>query len=119
MKGNLSWVGKEIGVLKDKSLYISFKEIDSPIDAKIKIKGKFYLNFSSNNYLGLANDARIKKAAISTINKYGIGPAAVRTIAGTSKLHIELEKVLAKFKKAEDVVTFQSGLWLTLQLSLY
>ena len=57
----------------------------------------------------MANHPRLKKAAKKAIDKYGIGPTAVRTIAGTTKLHLELEKALAEFKKAEDVITFQSG----------
>jgi glycine C-acetyltransferase len=79
------------------------------MDAKIKVNGKWVLNFCSNNYLGLANNENLKDAAKKAIDKYGIGPTAVRTIAGTTKLHLELESKLAKFKKAEDVITFQSG----------
>ena len=67
------------------------------------------LNFCSNNYLGLANHPKIVEAAKNATKKYGVGPAAVRSIAGTMDLHVELEKRLAKFKGAEDVITFQSG----------
>ena len=67
------------------------------------------LNFCSNNYLGLANDKRIVKAARKAMKKYGVGPAAVRTIAGTMDLHVELEKRLAAFKEAEAAILFQSG----------
>lgn len=109
MTKTLSWVGKELTSLKEKNLYINFKIIDSPIESKVNIDGKSFLNFSSNNYLGLANNERLIKASKQALDKYGVGPAAVRTIAGTSQLHLELENKLAKFKKAEDVVTFQSG----------
>ena len=71
--------------------------------------GKDVLNFCSNNYLGLANHPKLVEAAKNATKKYGVGPAAVRTIAGTTDLHLDLEKRLAKFKGAEDVITFQSG----------
>ena len=67
------------------------------------------LNFCSNNYLGLANDARLKRAAQDAIEKFGVGPAAVRSIAGTLSLHIELERRLAEFKGAGATISFQSG----------
>jgi len=77
--------------------------------AKIKVDGKWVLNFCSNNYLGFANHPKLLNAAKKALDKYGIGPTAVRTIAGTTILHKLLEEKLAKFKKAEDVITFQSG----------
>ena len=103
------WIKNEIKNLKDKGLLINIREIQSPMGKSITVDGKKVLNFCANNYLGLANDPRIKKAAKAAIDKYGVGPAAVRTIAGTTSLHIKLEKALAEFKKAEDVITFQSG----------
>lgn len=99
----------QLNIIKDDNLYIQFKEIDSPIDAKIKIAGKDYLNFCSNNYLGLANNPEIKNAAKKAIDKYGVGPAAVRTISGNLSLHEKLEKDIAKFKKTQAAITFQSG----------
>lgn len=104
-----SWIKKELTNLSQKGLLINFRTIESAMGAEIKVDGKWVLNFCSNNYLGLANDKRLKNAAKKAIDKFGIGPTAVRTIAGTTKLHLELEKKLAKFKKAEDVITFQSG----------
>ena len=95
--------------LKNNGLFNNIKVIDSPMGPKIKTNGKWVLNLCSNNYLGLANDERLKKSAKQAIDKYGVGPAAVRSIAGTTSLHIELEKSLAKFKKVEDVITYQSG----------
>lgn len=105
----MKWVAKKVEELKSDNLFNEIKEISSPIEGRIKIGKKEYINFSSNNYLGLANDRRIKTAAIKAIEKYGIGPGAVRTIAGTTKLHAALEKKLAKFKKCEAVITTQSG----------
>ena len=71
--------------------------------------GKDVLNFCSNNYLGLANHPKMVEAAKAATKKYGVGPAAVRSIAGTTDLHVQLEERLARFKGAEDVITFQSG----------
>lgn len=105
----LSWLTKEIQMLKDNGLFIAIRTIDSPTDRVITVNGKKCLNFCTNNYLGLANDPRLKKAAIASLTKYGVGPTAVRTIAGTTSLHLALERKLAKFKKVEDVITFQSG----------
>lgn len=105
----MKWVSSEIKSLKKQNLFNNIKVIDSPIDGYIKINNKNYLNFSSNNYLGLANNQLLKQAAIKAIQKYGVGPGAVRTIAGTTSLHDKLEKKLAKFKKCEAVITFQSG----------
>ncbi|KKQ25198.1 MAG: 8-amino-7-oxononanoate synthetase [Candidatus Woesebacteria bacterium GW2011_GWA1_37_8] len=104
-----SWFTDSIQNLQDEGFYNTPRIIDSPIGAEILIGGKKYLNFASNNYLGFANDPRLIRAAKSAIEKYGIGPAAVRTIAGTTTLHQELEKRLAEFKKVDDVVVFQSG----------
>ena len=65
--------------------------------------------FCSNNYLGLAADRRLRMAAKEAIDRYGVGPGAVRSIAGTMELHKELERELAKFKKVPAVLSFQSG----------
>jgi len=105
----LNWISESLNELKNKGLYITERVIESPMDAKIKVDGKWVLNFCSNNYLGLANSEELKKAAKKAIDTYGIGPTAVRTIAGTTKLHLKLEEELAKFKKVEAVISFQSG----------
>jgi len=103
------WIKKQVNDLKDQHLYNNILTIESAIGPEIIINGKKVLNFCSNNYLGLANHPKLKSAAITAIKKYGIGPAAVRTIAGTTTLHKKLEEKLAKFKEAEAVITFQSG----------
>lgn len=107
--GKTSWIEDEITNLEKEGLLVNFREVETPIGAKIRINGKEVFNFSSNNYLGLANNERLKKAAKEAIDKFGVGPAAVRTIAGTMSIHNELEKKLAEFKKAEDVIIFQTG----------
>src|ERR1700685_4431587 len=71
--------------------------------------GKEVINLASNNYLGLTTHKALRKAAIEAVRKYGAGAGAVRTIAGTMKLHMELEEQIARFKNVEACVVFQSG----------
>jgi glycine C-acetyltransferase len=105
----LDWLTQEIDGLKDQGLYNRIRTIGSAQGARLLVDGKDVLNFCSNNYLGLANHPKVVEAAKEATKKYGIGPAAVRSIAGTLDLHLELERRLAKFKGAQDVITFQSG----------
>jgi glycine C-acetyltransferase len=103
------WIAQEIDGLKSQGLYNRIRTIGSPQGAWLVVDGKKVLNFCSNNYLGLANHPRIVAAAKKAADEMGVGPAAVRTIAGTTSLHLELEKRLAAFKGVEAVITFQSG----------
>ena len=105
----LDWLTQEIEGLKEQGLYNRIRTIGSAQGARIVVDGKDVLNFCSNNYLGLANHPKLVEAAKEATKKYGVGPAAVRSIAGTTDLHVQLEQRLAKFKGAEDVITFQSG----------
>ncbi|AIM15033.1 MULTISPECIES: glycine C-acetyltransferase [Neobacillus] len=95
--------------LKGRGLYNVIDPLDSPNGPMITINGKELVNLSSNNYLGLATDNRLKEAAKEAIEKYGVGAGAVRTINGTLKLHVELEKKLAEFKHTEAAIAYQSG----------
>jgi glycine C-acetyltransferase len=103
------WIAQEISRLHESGLYNQIRTLDSPQGAWLNVDGETVLNFSSNNYLGLANHPRLREAAKAAIDDYGVGPAAVRTIAGTMGLHVELERRLAGFKKVEAAITFQSG----------
>ena len=103
------WIAQEIEGLKSQGLYNRIRTIGSPQGAWLVVDGKKVLNFCSNNYLGLANHPRIVAAAKKAADEMGVGPAAVRTIAGTTTLHLELEKRLAAFKGVEAAITFQSG----------
>jgi glycine C-acetyltransferase len=105
----LDWLTQEIDGLKEQGLYNRIRTIGSAQGAWLTVDGKNVLNFCSNNYLGLANHPKIVEAAKQATKKYGVGPAAVRSIAGTMDLHVQLEQRLAQFKGAEDVITFQSG----------
>ncbi len=109
MTSALTWIGDEIQNLKAAGLYNRIRTLSSPQGAWLVVDGKKVLNFCSNNYLGLANHPKVVQAAQAAMEKYGVGPAAVRTIAGTMDLHIELEKRLAAFKGVEAAITFQSG----------
>ncbi len=105
----LAWIEDELAHLSAAGLLATIRTIDSPMDARVTIDGHRVLNFCANNYLGLANHPRLREAAKRAIDAFGIGPGAVRTIAGTMSLHLELEQKLADFKRAEACITFQSG----------
>jgi len=109
MSAKLKWIEKELQGLKDAGLYNRIRTLSSPQGAWLTVDGKRVLNFCSNNYLGLANHPRILKAAHEATEKYGVGPAAVRSIAGTMDLHLELERRMAAFKGVDSAITFQSG----------
>ncbi len=109
MTNKLTWLAQEIDGLKEQGLYNRIRTIGSAQGARLIVDGKDVLNFCSNNYLGLANHPKLVEAAKEATKKYGVGPAAVRTIAGTTDLHVQLEQRLAQFKGAQDVITFQSG----------
>ena len=109
MTTKTQWITDELASLKQQGLYNTIRTIGSPQGAWLVVDGKRVLNFCSNNYLGLANHPRIVLAAKAATEKYGVGPAAVRSIAGTMELHVELERRLAAFKGAEACITFQSG----------
>lgn len=104
-----AWIHDEIAQLQAQGLFTHIRTLDSPQGAWLVVDGKRVLNFSSNNYLGLANHPKLIAAAKQAMERYGVGPAAVRTIAGTTSLHVELERRLAAFKGVEAAITFQSG----------
>lgn len=106
---NLSFLDAELTQLREQGLFINIRTIGSAQDAWVLVDGKKVLNMCANNYLGFANHAELKQAAKQAIDDYGVGPAAVRTIAGTMSLHNELEEKLAKFKNVEAAISFQSG----------
>jgi len=109
MSGKLTWIDEELENLHKTGFYNKIRTISSPQGAWLVVDGKKVLNFCSNNYLGLANHPKLIKAATEAMQKYGVGPGAVRTIAGTMDLHLELEKRMAAFKRVEAAITFQSG----------
>jgi len=109
MEDKLSWIDESLRELRESGLYTHIRTIESPQGPWLVVDGRRVLNFCSNNYLGLANHPRLVEKAKEAIDKYGVGPGAVRTIAGTMGLHLELEEKLAAFKGAEAAISFQSG----------
>jgi glycine C-acetyltransferase len=105
----IQWISDELTSLEEAGLFTNIRTLSSPQGAWLMVDGRRVLNFCSNNYLGLANHPYLVNAAKSAIDQYGVGPAAVRTIAGTMGIHLELEQRLAAFKGAEAVITLQSG----------
>lgn len=105
----IDWIAQEIDGLKEAGLYNRIRTISSPQGAWLVVDGRKVLNFCSNNYLGLANHPKLLAAAEAAMKTHGIGPAAVRSIAGTMDLHVKLEERLSVFKGAEATITFQSG----------
>jgi len=109
MPGKLAFISEELANLRAQGLYVDIRTVESPQGAWIVVDGQRVLNFCSNNYLGLADEPALKAAAQRAVERFGVGPAAVRSIAGTTTLHLELEGRLATFKGAPATVSFQSG----------
>lgn len=108
-QGLMNFLENNLHDLKEKGLYNVIDPLEGANGPIIKMNGKELINLSSNNYLGLATDERLKEAAINAIEKYGVGAGAVRTINGTLDLHLELEEKIAKFKGTEASIAYQSG----------
>ncbi|MBU0952289.1 MAG: 8-amino-7-oxononanoate synthase [Elusimicrobia bacterium] len=100
---------KELQEIESKGLLRKLKLLEGAQEAKVIVEGKEVLNLCSNNYLGLANDARLKKAAQEAIKTYGIGSGASRLITGNMELHQQLEKKIAEFKGAQAALLFNTG----------
>ncbi|MBN8194035.1 glycine C-acetyltransferase [Bacillus sp. NTK074B] len=95
--------------LRSRGLYNEIDPLQGANGPMITVNGQKLVNLSSNNYLGLATDERLKKVAIEAVKEYGVGAGAVRTINGTLDLHVKLEEKLAKFKGTEAAIAYQSG----------
>ena len=109
MTDRLQFLADEMRNLEEQGLKITLRTMGSAVGAWMLVDSKRVLNFCTNNYLGLANDPRLKEAAKAAIDQWGVGPAAVRSIAGTQELHVQLERRLAQFKGVEDALYVQSG----------
>lgn len=109
MKSYMQFIPEEVARLKNEGLFTNIKTLESAQGAWVEIDQQKKLNFCSNNYLGLAAHPEIKAAAKAAIDRFGVGPGAVRTIAGTMKVHKELEEKLAQFKNVEATMVVQSG----------
>lgn len=109
LEDRISELQRRVNKMKEEKRYFYLKSIDGASGARVTIDGREMLMFASYNYLGLITHPKIKKAAIEAIEKYGTGAAGVRLLAGTTKIHEKLEETIAKFKGAEDAVTYSSG----------
>src|SRR5450755_3279254 len=105
----LQFVADALGELRAKGVAPRLRVLDGEQKPIANFDGKEVINLASNNYLGLTTHKALRKAEIAAVRKYGAGAGAVRTIAGTMKLHIELEEQIARFKNVEACVVFQSG----------
>lgn len=105
----LSYLGDQLNDLKQKGTYFKLRVLEDQQDAVCTFDGKKVINLASNNYLGLTTHPKLREAALDATRKYGVGSGAVRTIAGTMKIHMELEEKIARFKNVEACVVFQSG----------
>lgn len=105
----LEFLRRELESLREESLFNEIRTIEGPQGAWIIVNGKRVLNLCSNNYLGFADHAELKEASKRAVDEYGVGPGAVRTIAGTQTIHLELERKLAAFKHAEACIALQGG----------
>jgi 8-amino-7-oxononanoate synthase len=102
-------LNRRLAALRQQNLQRELRRVDSPPGTRIQIGGRTLLNFSSNDYLGLANDPNLKEAAIKAVEKFGAGSGASRLICGSLAPHHELEEALASFKGAEAALSFSTG----------
>ena len=105
----LTYLSAEIESWKQAGTHQRLRELESACEPMCRFDGREVINLASNNYLGLANHPRLVEASIDAARRYGAGSGAVRTIAGTMSIHLELERRIAAFKKVEACVVFQSG----------
>jgi glycine C-acetyltransferase len=105
----LSYLSDQLNDLKAKGTHFRLRVLEDEQAPVCTFDGKKVINLASNNYLGLTTHPKLREAALEATRKYGVGSGAVRTIAGTMKIHMELEEKIARFKNVEACVVFQSG----------
>src|ERR1700722_13887264 len=109
VRPQLAHLTAQLDDLKQRGTFFKLRVLDDEQDPVCTYDGKRVISLASNNYLGLCNHPKLREAAIAATEKYGVGSGAVRTIAGTMRIHIELEEKIAAFKGVEACVVFQSG----------
>jgi len=105
----LSYLTDQLNELKAKGTHFKLRVLEDEQAPECTFDGKKVINLASNNYLGLTTHPKLREAALAATRQYGVGSGAVRTIAGTMKIHMELEEKIARFKNVEACVVFQSG----------
>src|SRR2546423_10521043 len=108
-RSQLSYLSNQLNELKQKGTYFRLRVLEDEQAPVCTFDGKRVINLASNNYLGLTTHPKLREAALAATSKYGIGSGAVRTVAGTMRIHMELEEKIARFKNVEACVVFQSG----------
>src|SRR5438067_11996354 len=105
----LAFLTEQLNQLKQKGTHFKLRVLEDEQEPLCTFDGKQVINLASNNYLGLCTHPRLREAALEATKRFGVGSGAVRTIAGTMKIHMELEEKIARFKNVEACVVFQSG----------
>src|ERR1700758_3212556 len=105
----LSFLTDQLSELKQKGTYFRLRVLEDEQAAVCTFDGKKVINLASNNYLGLTTHPKLREAALEATRRFGVGSGAVRTIAGTMRIHMDLEEKIARFKNVEACVVFQSG----------
>src|ERR1700758_2344373 len=105
----LSFLTDQLSELKQKGTYFRLRVLEDEQAAVCTFDGKKVINLASNNYLGLTTHPKLREAALEATREFGVGSGAVRTIAGTMRIHMDLEEKIARFKNVEACVVFQSG----------
>jgi glycine C-acetyltransferase len=105
----LSYLTDQMNELKAKGTHFNLRVLEDEQAPECTIDGKHVINIASNNYLGLTTHPKLRAAAMDALKKYGVGSGAVRTVAGTMRIHMQLEEKIARFKNVEACVVFQSG----------
>src|SRR6476469_2311133 len=108
-RSQLSYLSNQLNDLKAKGTYFRLRVLEDEQAPDCTFDGKHVINLASNNYLGLTTHPKLREAALEATKQYGVGSGAVRTIAGTMKIHMDLEEKIARFKNVEACVVFQSG----------
>src|SRR3974390_1061400 len=105
----LTYLTDQLNDLNQRGPYFKLRVLEDEQAPVCTFDGKRVINLASNNYLGLTTHPKLREAALQATRKFGVGSGAVRTIAGTMTLHMELEEKIARFKNVEASVVFQTG----------
>ena len=109
MSSPLAYLSEQLEAWRQAGTYQKLRELETACAPLCRFDGRDVINLASNNYLGLTNHPKLVEAALEATRRFGVGSGAVRTIAGTMSIHLELERRIAQFKHVEACVVFQSG----------
>jgi glycine C-acetyltransferase len=109
MADPLAYLTEQLRQWKQAGTYQNLRILQTACAPLCRVDGRDVINLASNNYLGLTSHPRLIEAAVQAARQYGAGSGAVRSIAGTMRIHMELEERIASFKQVEACVVFQSG----------